>query len=180
MTTKGIYNTLVTQLDKLARHNRQGSFRTKDRYYEAVKRFCAYLAAHYHLQKLENIVPIKDDRITMMLQRLLEETERGHKLLVPDDIPTDRAINDMQQFIIRHRDTICDPTAPDRRITFHGLRHTYAVAAIRAGDDIKTAQGNLGHATAAFTLDMYGHVTDQMKRESADRMERFIRTVSAG
>ena len=55
MTTKGIYHTLVTQLDKLARHNRQGSFRTKDRYYEAVKRFCAYLAAHYHLQKLENI-----------------------------------------------------------------------------------------------------------------------------
>ena len=55
MTTKGIYNTLVTQLDKLARHNRQGSFRTKDRYYEAVKRFCAYLAVHYHLQKLENV-----------------------------------------------------------------------------------------------------------------------------
>ena len=55
MTTKGIYHTLVTQLDKLARHNRQGSFRTKDRYYEAVKRFCAYLAVHYHLQKLENI-----------------------------------------------------------------------------------------------------------------------------
>ena len=52
MTTKGIYLTLVTQLDKLARHNRQGSFRTKDRYYEAVKRFCAYLAALYHLQKL--------------------------------------------------------------------------------------------------------------------------------
>ena len=28
------------------------------------------------------IVPIEDDRITMMLQRLLEKTERGHKLLV--------------------------------------------------------------------------------------------------
>ena len=55
MTTNGIYHTLVAQLDKLARHNRQGSFRTKDRYYEAVKRFCAYLATHYHLQKLENI-----------------------------------------------------------------------------------------------------------------------------
>lgn len=25
MTTKGIYYTLVTQLDKLVRHNRQGS-----------------------------------------------------------------------------------------------------------------------------------------------------------
>ena len=67
---------------------------------------------------------------------------------------------------------------PDAR--FHDLRHSYAVATIRAGDDIKTVQGNLGHATAAFTLDVYGHVTDQMKRESADRMERFIRTVSAG
>ena len=219
MTTKGIYHTLVTQLDKLARHNRQGSFRTKDRYYEAVKRFCAYLAVHYHLQKLEDIsgkhlvsyvfylqeqgksastiktdlsairffhekmshprytlpdneelgvalerrrfgqqdrtwtnpefgkligramaeeredyilalylaryaglrihecfrmdtaaaeralrenaltvkgkggkiriVPIEDDRITMMLQRLLDKTERGHKLLVPDGVPTE-------------------------------------------------------------------------------------------
>ena len=255
MTTKGVYNTLVTQLDKLARHNRQGSFRTKDRYYEAVKRFCAYLATYYHLQKLENIsgkhlvsyvlylqaqgksastvktdlsairffhdkmscpkytlpdngalgvalerrrfgqqdrtwtnpefgkligramaeeredyilalylaryaglrihecfrmdtaaaeqalrenalavkgkggkvriVPIEDDRIAMMLQRMLEKAERGHKLLVPDGVPTDRAINGMQQFILRHRDAICDPTTPDRRITFHGLRHPY-------------------------------------------------------
>ena len=52
---KGLYLALVSQLDKLARHNRQGSFRTKERYYEAVKRFCAFLADTYHLQKLENI-----------------------------------------------------------------------------------------------------------------------------
>ncbi|WP_298023530.1 site-specific integrase [uncultured Dysosmobacter sp.] len=65
---------------------------------------------------------------------------------------------------------------PDAR--FHDLRHSYAVAAIRSGDDIKTVQGNLGHATAAFTLDVYGHVTDQMKHASADRMEAFIRSVS--
>ena len=51
----GIYLALVSQLDKLARHNRQGSFRTKERYYEAMKRFCAYLADEFHLQKLENI-----------------------------------------------------------------------------------------------------------------------------
>ncbi len=43
--------------------------------------------------------------------------------------------------------------------------------------DIKTVQGNLGHATAAFTLDVYGHVTDQMKEDSANRMERFIHSV---
>lgn len=60
---------------------------------------------------------------------------------------------------------------------FHSLRHTYAVNAIRAGDDIKTVQGNLGHATAAFTLDRYGHVTERMKRDSAARMEHFIKDV---
>ena len=255
MTTKGIYNTLVTQLDKLARHNRQGSFRTKDRYYEAVKRFCAYLAAHYHLQKLENIsgkhlvsyilylqeqgksastiktdlsairffhdkmshprytlpgneelgvalerrrfgqqdrtwtnpefgkligramaeeredyilalylaryaglrihecfrmdtaaaeralrenaltvkgkggkvrtVPIEDERILMMLRKLLAQTERGHKLLVPDGMPTDRAINALELFIYRYRNEVSDKDS-DRRLSFHGLRHTYA------------------------------------------------------
>ena len=67
---------------------------------------------------------------------------------------------------------------PDAR--FHDLRHSYAVAAIRSGDDIKTVQGNLGHATASFTLDVYGHVTDQMKADSANRMETFIKSVSAG
>ena len=63
---------------------------------------------------------------------------------------------------------------------FHDLRHSYAVAAIRAGDDIKTVQGNLGHATASFTLDVYGHVTDQMKRESADRMQQYIDSLKTG
>ncbi|MBQ9929157.1 MAG: site-specific integrase [Oscillospiraceae bacterium] len=61
---------------------------------------------------------------------------------------------------------------------FHDLRHSYAVASIRAGDDIKTVQENLGHATAAFTLDVYGHVTDQMKQDSANRMQRFIQNVA--
>ena len=64
---------------------------------------------------------------------------------------------------------------PDAR--FHDLRHSYAVAAIRSGDDIKTVQGNLGHATASFTLDKYGHVTDQMKRASADRMQKYIDSI---
>ncbi len=58
---------------------------------------------------------------------------------------------------------------------FHNLRHTYAVNSIRAGDDIKTIQGNLGHATAAFTLDVYGHVTDDMKQDSTARMEALIK-----
>ena len=59
---------------------------------------------------------------------------------------------------------------------FHDLRHTYAVNSIRAGDDIKTIQTNLGHASAAFTLDIYGHVTEAMKQDSATRMEALIKS----
>lgn len=65
-------------------------------------------------------------------------------------------------------------------VRFHDLRHSYAVAAIRSGDDIKTVQGNLGHHTAAFTLDQYGHVTEQMKRESAERMQQYINSIKTG
>ena len=63
---------------------------------------------------------------------------------------------------------------------FHDLRHTYAVASLQSGDDVKTVQENLGHHTAAFTLDIYGHVTEQMKRDSAARMDVFINGIQTG
>lgn len=255
MDNIGIYHSLMAQLNKLARHNRQGSFRTKERYYEAAKRFCAFLAENYRLQKLANVsgkhlvdyilymqeqgksastvktdlaairffhdklerpryrlpdnnelgialerrqfggvdrtwsntefhrmlgkamgedrndyilalylgrlaglrihecfridtataekalrenaltvkgkggkirtVPIEDERIPMMLNKLLSTTRRGHKLLVSDDKRTDVAITELQQFIARHRQAIQDE-GDDRPLTFHGLRHTYA------------------------------------------------------
>ena len=62
-------------------------------------------------------------------------------------------------------------------VRFHDCRHTYAVNAIRAGDDIKTVQGNLGHASAAFTLDRYAHFTERMQKDSAARMESFAKAV---
>ena len=57
----------------------------------------------------------------------------------------------------------------------HSLRHTYAVLCLQNGDDVKTVQSNLGHATAAFTLDVYGHVSEKMKQDSANRMEAYMR-----
>lgn len=66
---------------------------------------------------------------------------------------------------------------PDAR--FHDLRHTYAVVSLQEGDDVKTVQQNLGHATASFTLDVYGHVSEKMKQESARRMENFITKIKA-
>lgn len=62
---------------------------------------------------------------------------------------------------------------------FHDLRHTYATLALKNGDNVKDVSEALGHATVAFTMDIYGHVTDEMKRESAARMDAFIMNLKA-
>ena len=42
----------------------------------------------------------------------------------------------------------------------HDLRHTAASLWLAAGADPKVVQRVLGHATAAMTLDLYGHLVD--------------------
>jgi integrase len=52
-----------------------------------------------------------------------------------------------------------EPTTPDfPAITPHALRHTCASLAISAGANVKVVQRLLGHASAAMTLDRYGHL----------------------
>lgn len=80
------------------------------------------------------------------------------------------------QTVVRHyKKLAAEIGAPESRV--HDLRHTFAVLSLQNGDDVKTVQGNLGHATAAFTLDVYGHVSDRMKDESAARMEAYIKSL---
>ena len=57
MLTNKIYINLLAQFEKLFKHNRQGSFRTKHRYAEAYKRFLTFLAEVYRLEKIANIAP---------------------------------------------------------------------------------------------------------------------------
>ena len=52
---KNHYKNLLSQAQKLYRHNRQGSYKTKERYFEAYKRFLRYTGDTYHLEKLQNI-----------------------------------------------------------------------------------------------------------------------------
>ena len=54
----------------------------------------------------------------------------------------------------------------------------FAVNNIKAGDDIKTLQENMGHFPAAFTLDKYGHVVDEMRKASSNRMQKLIESMS--
>ena len=65
--------------------------------------------------------------------------------------------------------------APEAR--FHDLRHTFAVNCLQCGDNPKTVQEALGHATAAFTLNVYGHVSERMMEEHAARQQEYIKAL---
>ena len=57
---------------------------------------------------------------------------------------------------------------------FHDLRHSFATLSIEAGSDIKTVSESLGHATTAFTMDVYGHTSERMQQEHAQKLQAHI------
>ena len=60
-------------------------------------------------------------------------------------------------------------------LRFHDLRHTCASLAIAAGADIKVLQRMMGHASAALTLDRYGHLMPGQAESVADRLDQMAR-----
>ncbi|MPZ96811.1 MAG: tyrosine-type recombinase/integrase [Propionibacteriales bacterium] len=52
----------------------------------------------------------------------------------------------------------------------HDLRHTAASVWLAAGADPKVVQRILGHASAAMTMDLYGHLVDQNLWDAAKRV----------
>lgn len=60
----------------------------------------------------------------------------------------------------------------------HGLRHTTASLAISAGANVKVVQRMLGHATAAMTLDLYGHLLDDDLSGVADALGKAMKTTA--
>lgn len=60
------------------------------------------------------------------------------------------------------------------KVRFHDLRHSYAVMCIENGVDMKTISESMGHFSVAFTLDVYGHVSEKMSKDSANRVQAFI------
>jgi integrase len=53
------------------------------------------------------------------------------------------------------------------RITLHDLRHLHASIAIRSGTDPKVLADRLGHANASTTLDVYTHLFEEQREQSA-------------
>ena len=59
------------------------------------------------------------------------------------------------------------------KMRFHDLRHTWVVMMLESGVNIKTVSEMAGHATVAFTLDVYGHVTNFMMDDAANKVQTF-------
>ena len=57
---------------------------------------------------------------------------------------------------------------PELRV--HDLRHTAASVWLASGADPKVVQRVLGHATAAMTMDLYGHMIDRNLWDAAQRI----------
>lgn len=55
----------------------------------------------------------------------------------------------------------------------HDLRHSCATIALASGADIKSVQDLLGHATASFTLNVYAHTSEQMMKQTAERVQSY-------
>lgn len=64
-------------------------------------------------------------------------------------------------------------------LRIHDLRHTCASLAIAAGANVKVLQQMLGHASAAMTLDQYGHLMPGQATDVADRLDLAARSARA-
>jgi len=60
-----------------------------------------------------------------------------------------------------------------RQVSFHSLRHSNASFRIQAGQNIKYIQGQLGHASINMTMDVYGHLFNDLdfNRRQVDLLE---------
>ena len=61
-----------------------------------------------------------------------------------------------------------------KEFRFHDLRHTHTAIRLENGDDLKMFSSDLGHTNISTTANIYAHLTQRAKKDSADRMERFI------
>ena len=86
----------------------------------------------------------------------------------------------------RKGDSPRDPTAVRKKLSavlkragcpaarFHDLRHTFATSALEHGMDVKTLSTVIGHVSSTTTLNVYAHITDEMRQKAADKIDRAI------
>jgi integrase-like protein len=75
---------------------------------------------------------------------------------------------------VRPRLAAGDRAGGVNRIRFHDLRHTYASLLIMAGKHPKYIADQMGHASAAFTLDTYGHLMGRLPVQPVEWIDDLV------
>lgn len=73
--------------------------------------------------------------------------------------------------------------SPIGRVTFHGLRRSYASLRCACGDDVRYTADQLGHEDARFTLRVYAQATkrrDRMAKPQRDAYDRAVEWAAMG
>ena len=60
------------------------------------------------------------------------------------------------------------------RIRFHDLRHSHVAHLIAAKEQPLVVANRLGHASAAFTMDRYGHLFDEAGSKAASAVAAMV------
>ena len=80
----------------------------------------------------------------------------------------------MDPAAVRKRLSTVLKRADCKRLRFHDLRHTFATASLEHGMDVKTLSTIIGHVSSSTMLNIYAHVTDEMQRTAAAKIDRGI------
>ena len=67
-----------------------------------------------------------------------------------------------------------ESTTWEADITPHQLRHAFATILFDAGIDVKDAQEILGHSSIQVTRDIYTHIRQQRRENTAERLNAFL------
>ncbi len=112
------------------------------------------------------ILKLKEHKITQNKEKLkLGELYTDNNLVFCT--PTGTYINSSN---LRKRFNTLLAKAELPKIKFHALRHTYATRLFEEGIQVKTVQSLLGHSDIATTMNIYTHVTDDIKNIAADKL----------
>jgi len=61
-----------------------------------------------------------------------------------------------------------------KKVRFHDLRHVFCTSCLEHGMDVKTLSTIIGHVSSSTTLNVYAHVTDEMRRTAAAKIDQGI------